>query len=92
VFHQADRVSRALPTFFGGNAFHERDMGDHAFRLTWDGLRGRYLSTSVAPSEEDVRRASALARLSEVFRRFEQDGTVPFQLRWRYIWWGLEGR
>jgi ubiquinone/menaquinone biosynthesis C-methylase UbiE len=90
AFHQTDRVSKALQTFFGESAFHERDMGDHGFRLTWEGLRGRFLSTSVAPAEDDVRREDVLARLAEVFRRFEQGGTVPFQLRWRYLWSRLE--
>jgi SAM-dependent methyltransferase len=85
-FHQVDRTSQALQTFFGRNAFHERDMGDHAFRLTWDGFRGRFLSTSVAPSEGDVRSEGVIAQLSDLFRRFEQNGTVPFQVRWRYIW------
>ena len=85
-FHQAERVSRAAHTFFEGNTFHERDMGDHTFRLTWDGLRGRFLSTSVAPAEGDVRREGVVAQLSDLFGRFEQNGTVPFQLGWRYLW------
>jgi ubiquinone/menaquinone biosynthesis C-methylase UbiE len=50
-FHQRDRLSRAMETFFVGSRFHEVDMGDHTFNLTWDGLRGRFLSTSVAPPE-----------------------------------------
>jgi SAM-dependent methyltransferase len=92
AFHDTERVSKALRTFFGEDAFHERDMGDHGLRLTWDGLRGRFLSTSVAPAEDDAQRDDVLAQLSEVFRRFEQGGTVPFQLRWRYIWSKLESR
>jgi SAM-dependent methyltransferase len=89
TFHQAERVSRNLQTFFGDDGFHERDIGDHTFRLTWDGLRGRYLSTSVAPADGDVRRDEVIAQLSQVFRRYEQDGTVPFQLRWRFVWAAL---
>jgi ubiquinone/menaquinone biosynthesis C-methylase UbiE len=85
-FHQAERMSRAAQSFFAGNTFHERDMGDHTFRLTWDGLRGRFLSTSVAPAEGDVRRDGVLAQLSELFEMFAQNGAVPFQLRWRYVW------
>jgi SAM-dependent methyltransferase len=85
-FHRADRVSRAVQTFFRGNTFHGRDMGDHTFRLTWDGLRGRFVSTSIAPAEGDVRREGVLAQLSDVFRRFERNGTIPFQLGWRYVW------
>ncbi len=85
-FHEAERVSRGLQIFFAGNTFHERDMGDHTFGLTWDGLRGRFLSTSVAPAEGDVRRDGMVAQLSDLFGRFEQDGAVPFQLRWRYVW------
>jgi SAM-dependent methyltransferase len=85
-FHQAERMSRATQTFFAGNSFHERDKGDHTFRLTWDGLRGRFLSTSVARAEGDVRREAVVAQLSDLFGRFEQSGAVPFQLRWRYLW------
>ena len=85
-FLRADRVSQAMQTFFRGSTFQERDMGDHTFRLTWDGLRGRFLSTSVAPPEGDIQREGVVAQLSEVFRRFERNGTVPFQLRWRYVW------
>jgi SAM-dependent methyltransferase len=85
-FHRANRVSLGMQTFFRGSTFHERDMGDHTFRLTWNGLRGRFLSTSVAPAERDVRREEVIATLSSLFGRFQHDGTVPFQLRWRYVW------
>jgi ubiquinone/menaquinone biosynthesis C-methylase UbiE len=85
-FHQAERVSRAAQTFFQGNTFHECDMGDHTFPLTWNGLRGRFLSTSVAPAEGDVRREGVVAQLSDLFGRFAQNAAVPFQLRWRYVW------
>lgn len=85
AFHQADRVARALRTFFGGDTFDEHAMGDQEFSLTWDGLQGRFLSTSVAPAE-GARREGVLTDLAALFSRFEQGGVVPFQLRWRYIW------
>jgi len=85
-FHRTDRVSRAEQIFFKRDTPHERDMGDHTFRLTWDGLRGRFLSTSVAPAEGEARHESVVARLSDLFERFAHNGAVPFQLRWRYIW------
>jgi ubiquinone/menaquinone biosynthesis C-methylase UbiE len=90
AFHERDRSSRAMEAFVAGSHFHEEDMGDHTFHLTWDGLHGRFLSTSVAPAEGDPRRAAAITQLSDVFRRFEKDGTVPFQLRWRYSWCRME--
>jgi SAM-dependent methyltransferase len=91
-FHQRDRVSQAMETFFAGRPLHEEDMGDHTFNLTWDGLRGRFLSTSVAPSEGDPRRSGVLTQLADVFRRFEKDDTVPHQLRWWYAWCGWNER
>jgi hypothetical protein len=27
-----------------------------------------------------------VARLSDLFQRFAQNGMVSFQLRWRYVW------
>jgi SAM-dependent methyltransferase len=88
-FHHRDRLSRAMETFFVGSCFHEEDLGDHTFNLTWDGLRGRFLSTSAAPAE-GPRRSAAITQLAELFRSFEKDGTVQFQLRWRYTWCQLE--
>ncbi len=90
AFHAPGRSARAMETFFAGSRFHEEDMGDHTFSLTLDGLRGRFLSTSGAPTEGDPRRPAAIAELTEVFRRFEHDGTVTFQLRWRYVWCRLK--
>jgi hypothetical protein len=46
----------------------------------------------VAPAEGDARREGVLAELEALFRRFEQGGVVPFQLRWRYIWSQLNAR
>src|SRR6266545_224198 len=45
VFHQPDRVSGAVESFFAGSRRQEEDMGDHTFHLPWDALRGRFLST-----------------------------------------------
>ena len=92
MFHQDDRMPRSLTTFFGGTAFHDVDMGDYTVPLTWDALRGRFLSTSVAPPEGDERRPALLSQLAEIHRRFEDGGTVPFQLRWRYVWSSLADR
>jgi SAM-dependent methyltransferase len=88
-FHQRDRLSQAMGTFFVGCRFHEEDMGDHTFNLTWEGLRGRFLSYSAAPAE-GPQRSAVITQLAEVFRRFVQDDMVQFQLRWRYTWCQLE--
>jgi len=90
AFHRGDRVSNSLEVFLGDRACRSEDLGDFMFPLTWGGLQGRFLSTSVAPPPGDARRAEVVSRLSDVFQRFEQDGTVSFQLRWRYIWANLE--
>jgi SAM-dependent methyltransferase len=90
VFHEQDRSLRATEIFFAGIPVHEEDMGDHTFNLTWDGLRGRFLSTAAAPAEDDPKRSAVITQLADVFRRFEKDGTIPFQLRWRYTWGQLE--
>lgn len=86
MFHEGDRLSKSLKTFFGSDGFEGEDSDDFVFRLSWDGLRGRFLSTSVAPPAGDPRRSEVVAQLSDVYERFEQDGTVSFQLRWRYMW------
>jgi ubiquinone/menaquinone biosynthesis C-methylase UbiE len=86
VFHESDRMSESLKTFFGSEDFQLEDLGDFAFRFTWDDLRGRFLSTSVAPPTGDPRRSEVVSQLSDVFDRFEQEGAVSFQLRWRYTW------
>jgi SAM-dependent methyltransferase len=90
AFHARGRSAWATETFFGESRFHEEDMGDQTFDLTWDGLRGRFLTTSGAPAEGDPQRPAAITQLAGVFRRFEKDGKVPFQLRWRYIWGQLQ--
>lgn len=85
-FHERDRLPRSLEAFFGADGFHTEEVGDVAFPLTSDGLRGRFLSTSVAPPEGDARRSEIVARVADLFQRFERDGTVWFQLRWTFIW------
>jgi SAM-dependent methyltransferase len=90
AFHEPARMSASLNTFFGSDGFHSRDLGDVAFCLTRDGLLGRFLSTSVAPSAEDPRRPQVVARLFDLFESFQQQGTVSFQLGWRYTWSKLE--
>jgi SAM-dependent methyltransferase len=90
ALHQPDRVSEGVKAFFGSEGFHLEDLGDFAFPLTCDQLVGRFLSTSAAPPAGDPRRSEVVSQLSDVFKRFEQEGTVSFQLRWRYSWSNLK--
>ena len=92
VFHAPDRAAVALEAFFADCKRHERDLGDHIVELDWDRLRGRFLSTSGAPRTGDPRRPEVLARLGALFDTYAQNGTIPFQLRWRLAWGTLGKR
>ncbi len=80
------RTADSLQAFFQGMDVHEQDLGDRTLNFTWNLLRGRFLSTSIAPAEGDTRRAEVLEELALIHETFQTGGVVPFQLRWRYMW------
>jgi SAM-dependent methyltransferase len=84
MVHDAARGSGSMEAFVGQSPFHDEDAGDHAFPLTWQGLEGRFLSTSLAPSDADPRHPQILAALRALFDEHEQDAAIQFQLRWRF--------
>jgi SAM-dependent methyltransferase len=86
TFHQPDRFESSLRAFFGDDSFGKVDALQTSHALSWDALSGRFQSTSLMPPEGDDRRPQVLAELQDVFEKFAADGTVEFQLRWRYAW------
>ena len=52
---------------------------DNPDALDWAGLRGRFLSISYAPAEDDPRREELLGNLEQIFRRHAADGRVTFE-------------
>ena len=91
AFHEADRYGESLRAFFAGSQAHESNLGPLSYSFSWDQLSGRFLSTSLAPREGDVRRQEVLAGLRAVFDHFARAGTVEFQLQWGYRWGTLKG-
>jgi ubiquinone/menaquinone biosynthesis C-methylase UbiE len=73
---EADKTS--LEDFFLTGSYREAHF-DNPHILDWEELRGRFLSSSYVPTEEDPRYGTLLARLEEIFRKHEQDGRVEFE-------------
>jgi SAM-dependent methyltransferase len=86
AFHEEDRQLTSLRAFFDGRPFHGAEVPPTSHAFSWEDLRGRFLSTSLAPPEGDVRE-EVLAGLKQVFDAFAAAGIVQFQLHWGY-WWG----
>ncbi len=49
--------------------------------MTWEELRGRFLSSPYVPTEEDPRQAPLLAALECIFSMNVRDGRVEFEQR-----------
>jgi len=75
--HSADDHRNRIARFLGDRA----TVTDHGIQdelLTWDRLRGRYLSSSLAGED-------ALDELRALFDRYESDNVVPLRLTWTCI-------
>lgn len=57
----------------------------------WEGLKGRYLSTSYAFNESDVLYQDALDALKLVYAKHEKDGLVKMEYETRVFYGRLEG-
>ncbi len=68
------RRERLLSRFFT-DGFSRRELPNHQ-ELDRDGLRGRLLSSSYTPRENDPARASMQSELDAIFSRHEQRGRV----------------
>lgn len=70
---------KALEEFFADG--YERREFANAQHLEFEALRGRLLSASYAPLEDDPRHAPMIARLREIFDANEENGRVSFKYR-----------
>jgi SAM-dependent methyltransferase len=66
---------KRLETFFRAGTYREARFPNPT-RMTWEALRGRFLSSSYAPAEGDPRHGEMLGRLEGIFREYEEDGRV----------------
>lgn len=72
-------TKEAMAEFFIRGTFRS-DHFDHEQVMTWTELRGRFLSSSYAPTEEDPGYGSVLSRLEAIFRKHERGGRVTFAM------------
>jgi SAM-dependent methyltransferase len=71
-----DRIDdSALAAFFGGSGYMTRSVENHQ-RLTFDGLRGRLLSSSYVPAAGAPRHDAMLEALGRLFDDHQQSGHV----------------
>jgi len=75
---QTEGNKAAVRDFFVPGSYRV-DTFDNPHRLDWEQLRGRFLSSSYTPTQDDPRYPSLLARLEEIFRSHEQDGWAEFE-------------
>ena len=75
--HSADDHKARMARFFGERTI-TADSGEDIEPLTWDRLRGRYLSSSLADE-------TALDELRALFEQHQRDGFVPLRLSWMCI-------
>jgi SAM-dependent methyltransferase len=67
----------AVRTFFGGNPVARRRFENRQV-FDWEGLRGRFLSSSFAPLPDHPGHEAAMDRLRAIFDQHQVHGTVPF--------------
>lgn len=77
VRHESTKVTARTATFFGG-PFERRSVYNEQV-LDLEGLRGRILSSSYMPAEDDAARAPMLQALETLFDRHQEDGTVRME-------------
>lgn len=77
VRHDSTSVADRCTAFFGG-PFDRRDLYNEQV-LDLDGLRGRLLSSSYVPAEDDAAFAPMLRALETLFAKHQQDGTVRIE-------------
>jgi SAM-dependent methyltransferase len=77
VRRRAEESEDDLRSFFAPGSFGTACF-DNPQRLTWEGLKGRFLSSSYVPKAEDPRQAGLLAGLESIFRRHQREGEVEF--------------
>jgi SAM-dependent methyltransferase len=84
--HADDAVPRRLATFFGDRPYHSERVLEQDYSMTWERLRGRFLSTSIAPAPERAEFETVLGELRDLYDAHQQGGVVSFPLDWACTW------
>jgi SAM-dependent methyltransferase len=71
---------QAMGDFFIPGTFRSCHF-DHEQVMTWTELRGRFLSSSYVPTEDDPTCGGLLRELEAIFRKHERDGRVKFEMK-----------
>jgi SAM-dependent methyltransferase len=74
-----DRANdKRLDSFFRAGTYRETQFPNPT-PMNWEALRGRFLSSSYVPTENDPRHAGLVARLESIFREHQRDGHVVLE-------------
>ena len=86
VGHTHGHSDASMFAFFGHTEFARHALL-HAQRMTWEGLRGRVLSSSYIPKQPGPAFETMISELQTLFTRYEQDGsvTLPYETQ---VWMG----
>ena len=77
VDHHRKVDKKALDTFFGPKGFKVKSF-ENPYKLTYEQLKGRLLSSSYTPQEGEKGHAEMMRELQELFDKFQKDGKVDF--------------
>ncbi len=69
---------KGLPDFFRPGSY-QTNCYDNPQPLTWEELRGRFLSSSYVPAEDDPRHVPLLQQLEHIFQKHQISGQVRFE-------------
>ena len=69
---------KALESFFSPGTYREVSF-PNSTPMTWEILRGRFLSSSYVPTEEDPRHPALLAELESIFLKHQTAGQVVLE-------------
>jgi SAM-dependent methyltransferase len=84
--HAKDDLPRRIATFFVGRSYTTEGLCELSYPMTFERLRARFLSTSIAPRPDAPSYGPVLADLEGVFWEHAQEGVVPFLLLWTATW------
>lgn len=71
-------MEKRLESFFRPGTYREATFTNTSL-MTWEMLRGRFLSSSYAPTEDDPRHPEIMAALEKAFRDNQRDGRVSLE-------------
>lgn len=73
-----ENVERQIPDFFKPNGFTSRIFSNHQI-FDLEGLQGRVRSSSYTPEPDQPNFQPMMARLTEIFAKYERNGIVVFE-------------